>query len=88
MDRNEVIEIIARGMDAREDDHCLSSAELATAALTALESAGLAIVPVEATSAMIAAGNISDPLGCDVDDGQIPEIYRAIYRAMISAAKE
>lgn len=87
MTRDEMIECMARGMDAREDDHCLSSAEVATAALTALESAGLAIVPVESTEKMVRAGFESGAF--DNDTFLSPRRRLGdIYRAMLAAAKE
>ena len=61
--------------------------ERAVAALTAIEAAGLAIVPVDATEAMIDAGHTLDPLGCDIAPNEAPMIYKRIYRAMIEAGK-
>jgi len=96
MDRNELIEAMARALCDAEpatwrtdqfastNNHWFHKAE---AALAAIEAQGLAIVPVEATSKQIEGGHVFDPLGCDIEDVDAPTIYRRIYFGMIEAGK-
>jgi hypothetical protein len=53
--------------------------------LAALEAEGFVMVPVEPTEAMLEAGHLRDPLGCDIEPNDAPMIYERIWEAMIAA---
>lgn len=59
---------------------------LAQAAIDAAKRAGFVLVPVEATPAMIKAGHVGDPLGCDVEDEHAPTVYSKIWEWMVREA--
>ena len=57
------------------------------AALAALNEAGYAVVPLNATLEMCRAGHQSDLLGCDIPDDECEMYYSRVYAAMLSAAQ-
>jgi hypothetical protein len=85
MTREELIEAMAKAVFEVNDGSFTTEQELATAALSAIEADGFAIVPVVASEAMRVAG-ADNLFGAANDDwGQDAA---AIYSAMIQAAKD
>jgi hypothetical protein len=95
MTREQIIETMARGIDPYAWDadtigeparhSCRAKAERC---LSALEAAGLVIVPVEPTDAMIDAG-VSHRLSTTIGgDNRWPEDTAVLYAAMINAAQD
>lgn len=80
-----IVEIIARAIGGRTDDHCMDLySEEARHVVTALHDAGYAIVPVEPTEAMRTSGGESMQAARE-DDWR--DDASDIYRAMINAGK-
>lgn len=85
MTRDEIIECMARGMVDGEANRLVF--RMSERALTALEAAGMAVVPVESTEKMVRAGFESGAF--DNDTFLSPRRRLGdIYRAMLAAAKE
>lgn len=83
MTRDELIEIMARALSG--PDAIVIDIYGARDALAAIEAAGLAIVPVEATEAMISFGACHEDQDHDIfDEGHIAT---EVYRAMIEAGR-
>tara|TARA_R110000822_G_scaffold301044_1_gene424691 strand:- start:1748 stop:2005 length:258 start_codon:yes stop_codon:yes gene_type:complete len=80
-DRDQIIEVMARAEASFEEIEYVKYRELfneqAAHVLAALDAAGLAVVPVEPTEAMLAAGMAE--AGTDL---------ASEYRAMLAASKE
>jgi hypothetical protein len=43
------------------------------------------LVPETATDEMCEHGRLRDPLGCDIDDGDVRAVYSGAWRGMLSA---
>jgi UDP:flavonoid glycosyltransferase YjiC (YdhE family) len=88
MTRDEMIEAMAKAMAEAENDYAVDELVFtpymgdATAALSAIEAAGFAIVPVVPSEGIELAGLNASDGWIDLSDAEI------IYSAMIQAAKD
>lgn len=78
--QQDIVEVMARAIEQRSREPKWTLYDGIRAALTALEQAGYAVVPVEPTEEMAAVGTIAFH-----DSYTRAPIARAVYAAMLSA---